>query len=443
MGEKSLSIAQNSIANEDWSNYYPENPFKLNPEIIYKKAIKPGGILYSEDLRDALSNVPKQPTPEERLTYIGYLQRLGITEACVGVYSGEDNKVNDVMKEVIKAMASNYPDMTPTVLSLTTNASLKWTGELVQLNPKLKAVVFRGTGNHRMLVEEWDEEQILEDFENFIQKTVLQGVGVIAATEHTTQTTATFLETIIQKTIKAGADEFCIADTIGISDPSGAYNIVSFTKKVLQEMNRADVMVHWHGHNDMGLAIPNTIAALMAGADRIHTTAYGIGERAGNVSMEAILLYIHKLLEKSGYKYPGDISNLWGTLEYYCEITGVETPSYGPLSANSMRTQLGIHANAIKNAHLLAEAQTNPHDNELFNKMAQTIYIGYDPSIVGLEPIIEVGPWSGRANVELVAKNLGYNTEMLTPKQIQTVLDYAKEKSEVLTDEEIKLLLDG
>jgi 2-isopropylmalate synthase len=103
------------------------------------------------------------------------------------------------------------------------------------------------------------------------------------------------LRELFMAAIDAGAHRLCLCDTVGHATPDGARNIVQFTRNLIEGMG-VDVGIDWHGHDDRGFALANALAAMEAGADRIHGCVLGVGERVGNTSLELLL----RNLEHSG-----------------------------------------------------------------------------------------------------------------------------------------------
>ena len=101
----------------------------------------------------------------------------------------------------------------------------------------------------------------------------------------------------LRHAIDRGASRLCICDTVGHATPDGVRNLIQFTKNVIAGTGREDVGIDWHGHNDRGLGVVNSIFAIEYGADRIHGTALGIGERVGNAALDQILLNLKLLGE--------------------------------------------------------------------------------------------------------------------------------------------------
>ena len=118
---------------------------------------------------------------------------------------------------------------------------------------------------------------------------VRQGLDVMYVTEDTTRADPDTLRAIYRCAIRSGASRICIADTVGHATPAGAAAVVRFVAQVIAESG-ADVGIDWHGHRDRDLAVINSIAALEAGATRVHGAALGIGERVGNTPMDLLLV---------------------------------------------------------------------------------------------------------------------------------------------------------
>lgn len=403
--------------------------------------------IVAEDLRDGLHGVAEYPTADQMTGYIDSLNKLGVDIATVGIYPGESNKIDKAIKQVLASMRDNHPDMSPVVLSLTTPESLKWTIACKEINPNLQAIVFMGTAPSRLLVEEWERETILAKLGEATQTAVKHGVEVIGATEHTTQTPPDFLRQIVKTQVDNGASVFCIADTIGISRPIGTYRIVRYVRDILDEMGRSDVLIDWHGHRDMGNDVGNAMTAIAAGANRIHTVARGIGERAGNTQLKAVLLNCTAILDESGMKNPWNIAMLSEVLNSYSKIVTLAEPGHGPLSSRSHKSSLGIHTSAmLKAARLAEEAREGGHDDlaQKLEKMARTIYSAVDPQSVGKTHEIAVGPWSGTSTVQLAALSLGIDSSHVSKEATEFVLKTAKQLGRELSqDELIKLLKNG
>ena len=161
-------------------------------------------------------------------------------------------------------------------------------------------------------------------------------------TEDTTRADPDTLRALYSTAIRAGAKRVCVSDTVGHATPHGAAAVVKFIGSVVAECG-GGVGIDWHGHRDRDLAIMNTLAALDAGATRLHGTAIGIGERVGNTPMELLLvnLVLMGYLER-------DLSALGEYCETVSAATGVPIPAnYPVVGRDAFRTATGVHAAAV------------------------------------------------------------------------------------------------
>src|SRR5258708_6195351 len=135
----------------------------------------------------------------------------------------------------------------------------------------------------------WTLEQLLKLTEEAIGFAVGEGLPVMYVTEDTTRADPDTLRALYSTAIRAGARRVCIADTVGHATPYGAAAVVRFIASVIEDCG-GGVGIDWHRHLDRDLAFVNTLAALEAGATRLHGAAIGIGERGGNTPMGLLLV---------------------------------------------------------------------------------------------------------------------------------------------------------
>jgi len=182
------------------------------------------------------------------------------------------------------------------------------------------------------------------------------------------------------------------------------------------------VRVDWHGHSDRGLAIANSMAAIIAGANSVHGCAIGLGERVGNTQIDQMLVNL-KLMGIA----PWDKQDLT-KLKQYCQAisraTGVPIPkNYPVVGDDAFRTATGVHAAAIIKAY---------HKNDVV--LANTVYSGVPSHVFGLDQIIDVGPMSGKSNVLFWLERHGITA---TDEVVDRIFARAKQSDHTLTEEEI------
>src|SRR6476620_10863804 len=165
-------------------------------------------------------------------------------------------------------------------------------------------------------------------------------------TEDTTRADPESLRLLFTTAIRAGASRLCIADTVGHATPNGAKAVVRFVKSVVADLGVADVGIDWHGHRDRGFGVASSIAALEAGATRLHGAALGIGERCGNTPIDLLMVNLVMM----GYR-DTDLTGLPAYCQTVARACDVRiAPNYPVVGADAFRTATGVHAAAVAKA---------------------------------------------------------------------------------------------
>ncbi len=269
-----------------------------------------------------------------------------------------------------------------------------------------------------------DIRLMLTATEEAVKFAASHGLPVMYVTEDTTRANPATVRALYRSAIVAGAKRICVCDTVGHATPDGVRALIKYIKAVIEEMGLTDdIKIDWHGHQDRGLGVINSIAAYEAGADRLHGTALGIGERVGNAPMDQLLVN----LQLMGY-IDRDLSNLTRYCDAVSSATGVPISiSYPIVGRDAFRTATGVHAAAVIKA---------------FNKgddwLADMVYSGVPARMLNREQTIEIGPMSGKSNVIFW---LGRNGIESSTERVERIFNRAKQSDTVLTDEEIRRLL--
>jgi len=224
------------------------------------------------------------------------------------------------------------------------------------------------------------------------------GLTVRFAAEDATRTDINVLKSIFRAAEEHGADYVSIADTVGILNPSTALYLVKEIKKAVK------TKVCIHCHNDLGLAVANTLSGAEAGAFQLHTTVNGIGERCGNASLEELLvnLRVQYGIERYDVSQLTELSKL---VEKYSEIP---IPRIKPIvGANAFAHESGIHVAAV-----------------LENPMTYEVFL---PEMVGGKREIIIGKHTGSKALKGVVEKMGYD---LTHDQMSLLLERVKKCSE-------------
>jgi 2-isopropylmalate synthase len=248
---------------------------------------------------------------------------------------------------------------------------------------------------------------------------------IMFVTEDTTRAHPEDLAAVYGAALDAGADELCIADTVGHATPSGARAVVRAVKALIERHGRPEVLLNWHGHSDRGLAVINSLAAAEAGADVIHAAGLGIGERSGNTPMDQLLVNL-KLLGV----WDHDLGQLGRYVQRVSESVNVDIPkNYPVFGSDAFRTATGVHAAAIIKAQRMG-----------YEGLADIIYSGVPAAPFGLAQEIEIGKMSGKSNVIFWLEQRGVDP---SDELITRILDAAHQSSEVLTQPQLEALIQG
>jgi len=197
---------------------------------------------------------------------------------------------------------------------------------------------------------------------------------------------------------------------------------VKFVASVIDECG-GGVGIDWHGHRDRDLAIVNTLAALDAGATRLHGTAIGIGERVGNTPMDSLIVNLVLM----GY-IERDLSALVDYCEVVSQATGVPIPpNYPVVGRDAFRTATGVHAAAVIKAFRKQD-----------QGLVDAVYSGVPASLVGREQEIDIGPMSGKSNVIFWLERRGIDA---TDELVDRIFAAAKTSDSVLSETAIRALL--
>jgi 2-isopropylmalate synthase len=382
-------------------------------------------MLNDETLRDGLQNPSvHDPSIGEKIEILHLMEALGIDAVNIGLPGAGPRAYADteaLAREIVNARMK----IRPNCAARTHRNDIK---PIIEISEKvglpLEAATFLGSSPIRRLVEDWTVDHLQRTTEEAVQFAVSAGLPVMYVTEDTIRTDPSTVITLYSTAIRAGARAIVLCDTVGHATPRGAYNLVKYVQDEVVKPSGQKIRVDWHGHNDRGLAIANSLAAIAAGVDQVHAAALALGERVGNTPMELMLVNL-KLLGL----FDHDLSKL----KQYSEAVSMAThtpipPNYPVVGRDAFRTATGVHAAAIIKAY-------KKDDRELAN----SIYSGVPSHLFGLEQIIEIGPLSGRSNVIywLEKRKIPATDEL-----VDRIFSAAKQAERIITEDEILALVD-
>jgi 2-isopropylmalate synthase len=375
--------------------------------------------LDDETLRDGLQSPSVMNPPiEDKVRMLHLMADLGIDSANLGLPGAGPHVVRDV-ERLAREIAEHKLPIYPNCAARTVAADIQPIVDIVQrTGVVIEAACFIGSSPVRQYAEGWTMDRMLRLTREAVELAVKEGLPVMYVTEDTTRAAPEDLRRLYIEAVEAGARRVCVADTVGHATPNGARNVIRFIRGVVDATGE-DVQVDWHGHRDRGLAVINALAAAEAGADRLHGTAVGIGERVGNCGIDLLLVNMQLL---------GWIDRDLSKLREYCELvsekTGVPLPdNYPVVGKDAFRTGTGVHAAAIIKARARGEEW-----------LADLVYSSVPASLIGGRQIIEVGPMSGESNVVFWLEERGIEKN---PELVRAIFQRAKESVRILEEAEI------
>lgn len=378
-------------------------------------------MLDDETLRDGLQSPSViDPPIDVKIRILHLMDSLGIETADVGL-PGAGPRQLEAVERLCREIHQSKLQIRPNCAGRTLTVDIQPMAEVVQrTGVPIEACVFIGSSPIRQYAEEWDLEHILRHSREAVAFAVSEGLDVMYVTEDTIRASPDDLRVLLTAAVEAGAKRVCLCDTVGAAVPRGVINLVTWVKELLDRLGVADqVGIDWHGHRDRGLSVANTLAAIDAGATRVHGTALGIGERVGNAPMEQLLVNLKLLGLRND-----DLTRLPEYVATVSNAVGVPIPVNTPIvGRDAFRTATGVHAAAVIKAQRKGQ-----------NWLADRVYSGVPASWVGRAQEIEVGHMSGSSNVLYFLRSRGLPHG---PEVVEEVLAVAKKSERLLSEEEI------
>ncbi len=246
---------------------------------------------HDETLRDGIQGPSiTDPPLGAKIEMLERVAALGVHSIDLGLPGAGPRALADATA-LARHMARHRLPIQPQCAARTHPADIRAIVEVSQRTGlAVEVATFVGTSPIRQLVEDWDIDQIRRWAAGAIELAVAEGLPVSFVTEDTTRSRPEVLEVLYRDAIEGGARRIALCDTVGAATPHGARALVEWIRGVVDGTGEA-VAIDWHGHNDRGLALANSISAAAAGADRLHGTALGIGERVGNTALDQLLVH--------------------------------------------------------------------------------------------------------------------------------------------------------
>jgi 2-isopropylmalate synthase len=376
-----------------------------------------------ETLRDGLQSPSVcEPPVEKKIELLHLMDALGIETADIGLPGAGGTHAAGV-ERLAREIAEQKLRIRPNCAARTHAADITPIIEISQrVGISIEACTFIGSSPVRFYAEDWTLDKLLKMTEEAVTFAVKEGIPVMYVTEDTTRADPETLRALYTTAIRCGARAVCVCDTVGHSTPDGARAVVRFVKSIIEEQGE-QVRLDWHGHQDRGLGVINSIAAIEGGADQVHGSALGVGERVGNTPMDQLLVNL---------KLMGWIDKDLSLLGQYCEVAasscGWTIPhNYPVFGRDAFRTATGVHAAAVIKSYRKGDTA-----------LADLVYSGVPAGLFGLKQRIEIGPMSGKSNVVYWLESRGLDA---SEERVTRIFEHAKQSSSVLEEGEVMQLV--
>jgi 2-isopropylmalate synthase len=362
-----------------------------------------------ETLRDGLqSPAVSDPRLEQKIELLEHMDKLGIQTANLGLPGAGGRPREDILK-LAQHIANKRLRIGANVACRTVVTDIEPVVEMTQrAGIPIEVCAFIGSSYIRQYAEDWTLDRMLQTTRDALTFARQHNLPVMYVTEDTTRARPETVKALYSTAIELGARRLCVCDTVGHATPQGTRAVVKFVRELADQHDKT-LGVDWHGHRDRDLGIANCLAAIEAGADRVHGTALGVGERAGNAPMDLLLVNCRLL---------GWIQNDLSTLPQYvaaaAKALDVTIPhNYPVLGTDAFETGTGVHAAAVIKAFRKGDVE-----------LADAVYSGVPAGMVGLEQLERMG-------IEP------------TEERVQRVLAAGKSSKRLLTDDEVRRAVQG
>jgi isopropylmalate/homocitrate/citramalate synthase len=363
---------------------------------------------YDTTLRDGEQTVGVVFSPEDKLELARGLDELGIERIEAGF-----PRVSEDDRRAVELILGARLDAEIWGFSRAVEADVK---VLVELGVGA-SVIESPISRLKLEALGVDREAMLERIVYAVSFAIAEGIRVAFFGVDGTRAELDYFETVYKTAVEAGAEEVVVVDTIGIASPEAVADLVGRTR----EWVGPDVPVHFHGHNDFGLATASALAAARAGARWIHGTVNGMGERAGNAKLPEIALALRGLY---GVETDLRLEQVRSFSERLRELSGYALEPYKPLVGDNLfRRESGAVASQF-------------HDPQAIEP--------YASDLVAAERGIVLGKKSGIDSIRLKAEELGLDLDDEAERNLLArVKELGAEKRGLVTDDEFRGLADS
>jgi len=376
-------------------------------------------IIFDTTLRDGEQAPGASLTAQQKLEVAFQLERLGVDviEAGFPVASpGDFEAVKEISKKIKNSAVCGLARCIPLDIMLAAKA--------VKPAKHPRVHIFLATSKiHLQYKFKKAEEEILKIAHDMTRLARKHCADIEFSPEDATRSERGFLFRVIEQAIDDGASTINIPDTVGYSYPQEIFTLISDIKDNVPNINKAVIAIHCH--NDLGLASANSLSAVLAGARQVHCTINGIGERAGNASLEEIVMAIKTRKDAFTGLYTGiNTKEIYRTSKLVSNLTDfVVPPNKAIVGRNAFAHESGIHQDAILKKRITYEIM-DPHD-------------------VGIsESQLILGKHSGRHAFRERLKKLGFHLNDIQLNKAFMRFKEVADKKKAIFDDDLRIIVE-
>lgn len=299
--------------------------------------------IFDTTLRDGEQSPGASMNIEEKLRIAFQLEKLNVDviEAGFPIASeGDFEAVKRVAKTIKNTQVAGLSRASSKDIDCAWNA-LKYAGERGRIH------TFIATSDIHMKYKlKMSEQQVIDAAVSAVSRAAGYTPNVEFSAEDAVRTRLPFLARVVEEVISAGAKVVNIPDTVGYTIPSEYFNIIKYLKDNVPNIDQAILSVHCH--NDLGLAVANSLAAVQAGAGQVECTINGIGERAGNCSLEEVVMALRTRQDILPFTTDIVTEHIYATSKLLSTVTGIVVqPNKAIVGANAFAHEAGIHQHGM------------------------------------------------------------------------------------------------
>lgn len=373
--------------------------------------------IFDTTLRDGEQSPGCSMNLQEKLEMARSLEKLGVDviEAGFAISSPDDFKA-------VQAISRTVQNCKVASLSRALPEDIDRAWEAVKEAKHPVIHTFLATSDiHMQYKLEMTREQVLDQIDRMVRRAKGYCPDIEFSAEDASRSDREFLAQCFTAAVRAGATVLNVPDTVGYATPQEMYDLIHYLKENVEGIDGVDISVHCH--NDLGLGVANSLASIAAGATQIECTVNGIGERAGNASLEEIAMALRTRADYYGAGAGIDSTQIYRTSKLLSSIIGVPIAPTKPIvGANAFAHEAGIHQHGVLKNTLTYEIMT--------------------PESVGIpQNRMVLGKHSGKHAFADRLSSLGYD---LTKEELEAAFQRFKDladKKKTVSDKDLEALV--